>query len=600
MAPSPLSLHHRFLHLRPPTRYAASALAFCLVAGAAAGRVYVVDGATGADANDGSAAAPLATPQRGLAAAGPGDTVRVRAGVYRGPVVFPRSGEPGRPIMLEGEDGAILDGGLPAGGWTPAPEAGPGVYRKEFAVSGWPEPHRPCNLTWDNKLVLRVRETYMQNGEGPRRLRLPASSDEWDHVEALYGTAGRTTYLRRRDGRDPNGATITVGPHWEHDAGAVVSIAGRNHIVVRGFTIRNGTVGVAIRRGACDNIVERNRIVGGKFNVLIGFLWSEAEERGLVADAAGRVDVTPWLCHRNRVRNNDLTLDFIAPIGPFPAVYANRQVRIWHWRQFKEVGDNDREGVALCNAGDDNEVCHNRIFEHWGGVQDWSVGSSWTNQSFTVPHARLCQRLKVHNNELRDILDDALEPSGGEIDAEWYDNRVLRSNVAIRQKGISAGPCYIYGNRCATPGGKAVFYFADTRAPIYIYDNVFSAATGIGMPSRQPAAAANTWWVNNVFSTDVLWSPATSLDTMATHFDYNLCAGERFRPGVAWTNRPASAWFGAHNTVVPGRTLWAPGDLDLAPPSPAPAAPPRLDLSLPWSLNGVTHPPLPGARDRGR
>ncbi|MBN1672067.1 MAG: hypothetical protein JXR37_13595 [Kiritimatiellae bacterium] len=556
-------------------------------------RICFVDAAKGRDSNDGSAAAPFATPQRGVDAAMPGDTVHVRPGVYRGTVVFLRSGEPGRPIVLEGEKGAILDGGEVVTGWTPAPEVGEGVFKKTLNRAGWPVPHLPCNLTWDNKLVLRINDGNMKGGAGFDRLKAPREANEWDHIEALYGTKDKVTYLRFRDGRDPNTGEVAVGPHWQYDSSATVRVIGKRHIVVRGFTIRNRTVGVALRRGASDNVVENNTILGGKWGVLVGFCWWNLKETGLAADPE-HVDVEPLLCHRNHIRRNAITLDFIAKLAPIPALYASRRVRRWHWEQFKVFGDNDREAVALYNAGHDNRVYGNHIFEHWGGIQDWSVGKDWQSEQFSIPRSELCRRLNVYDNSIHDILDDALEPTGGGIDCEWHDNLLYRANVTIRQKGIRQGPTYIYRNRCAAPSATAVFYFADTRARIYFYHNSFSALRGITMPTRRAARAANTWWVNNIFSATELWAPVKSADTMQTHFDYNLCAGSHFRQGVTWQDQPKANWLGGHNTILPDKKLWKDGDLDLTLPADSPARGKGIDLSKPWTLDGERHPPLPG------
>ncbi len=51
----------------------------------------------------------------------PGDTLLIRGGVYRERVVFPRSGEPGRPITLKPYQGenVVISGCEPVTGWTP-------------------------------------------------------------------------------------------------------------------------------------------------------------------------------------------------------------------------------------------------------------------------------------------------------------------------------------------------------------------------------------------------------------------------------------------------------------------------------------------------
>ena len=53
---------------------------------------------------------PFSTIQQGLDAAMPGDTVELAPGVYHEWVKFPRSGEFGKPIRLNGPRSAIIDG----------------------------------------------------------------------------------------------------------------------------------------------------------------------------------------------------------------------------------------------------------------------------------------------------------------------------------------------------------------------------------------------------------------------------------------------------------------------------------------------------------
>ena len=77
---------------------------------------------------DGRSARPFQTIQAAALQAGPGDTVHVRAGIYRERVVPPRGGEPGRPIRYVSEErhGAVVKG---SDVWTPAwRDEGDGLY----------------------------------------------------------------------------------------------------------------------------------------------------------------------------------------------------------------------------------------------------------------------------------------------------------------------------------------------------------------------------------------------------------------------------------------------------------------------------------------
>jgi len=558
----------------------AVALVVGAVVSAAQAETWYVDPA-GSDANDGTSESPFATPQKGVDTAGPGDTIMVRAGVYRGRVVFPESGEPGSSIVLEGEEGAILDGGEVVADWEPAPEIAPGVYRKRLSFPDWPGWNEtPFNLTWNDRLVLHISGASMESGEGMARLKEPAESETWQGVEALYGTSDGVTYLRFADGRDPNQGVITVGPHWEYDEAAVVLIRDKRHIVVRGFTIRNRTVGVHLKAGASDNVIENNTIIGGKHGVFIGYYpWA------VPRDAGAEV-----LCHRNQVRNNQITLAFLSPITvPHPNMR-------WIWEQFKQFSDNDREGVALFSAGHDNQVCGNHIFEHWGGIQDWGARDDWAaDYPVVLRNRQFCQRLQVYDNVVHDILDDGLEPSGGEIEAEWHDNLVYNCNTNIRLKFAEGGPCYIYRNRSynpqPTPGGECadLFHFRDNSdALVYVYHNSFASYRGnkLGVNIREstsPAICANSWYVNNIFSNHHFGTPPYGGLPSGVHADYNLIAS------ITACSPP-----GEHNVLIPERRLW-----DTDPPgfgleADGPGRGKGLDLSREWVMDGVQHPGLPG------
>lgn len=81
------------------------------------------------DKGEGTKDKPFKTIRAGLRATGPGDLLHICAGEYR-ETITPRAGENGRPVTIEGEEGAIIRATDPITGWQ---AAGDGVWR----LTGW-------------------------------------------------------------------------------------------------------------------------------------------------------------------------------------------------------------------------------------------------------------------------------------------------------------------------------------------------------------------------------------------------------------------------------------------------------------------------------
>jgi Protein of unknown function (DUF1565) len=103
---------------------------FCILSGSALiAREIQVNPSTGTDSADGISQ-PVKTIARGLKLVQAGDTVHLMPGTYRESAVFNnRSGEPGKPIILDGH-GAVLEGSEPlkASDWQ---EVAPGLFRND-------------------------------------------------------------------------------------------------------------------------------------------------------------------------------------------------------------------------------------------------------------------------------------------------------------------------------------------------------------------------------------------------------------------------------------------------------------------------------------
>ena len=499
-----------------------------------------------------NAATPKATIANVQTCLSPGDTVIVRPGVYNERVNVINSGLPGQPITFQGEPGAIVDGGDIVTGWAPTvasdPVFGAGIYKKTMSPG-----YNAASAAWNNKHIIWITDFVMQNttpGEGgawllsrdPNFTWVPYrdySGPFWDGVEALAGKIGDTVYIRIRDRRDPNNELITLAPN----ATGAFHLQDKNHVIIRGFTIRNAFHAI-YTNNATDNIVEQNRLLGGYQTVIIG------------GDSA-----------RNHIRNNDITLDYIfADIGhPLntsalaDSVYTAFRV----WEQYPIA-------VAIYGAGPDNQVYNNEIHHSFAGV--WVINTPGAD------------RLKVFGNTLHhnggyNMYTDGMPPG-----FEFHDNLIYEGTYGIRLDGGPAGLAYIYRNRfyniTQTNDGSNIDFNDGGLGRLYFYHNSLSNSY-IGITFFNDVR--DKWWINNIISAQVpLWFDGTFL---GTHFDYNWVGQEQL-----------ASWQGPNNVFKPGERIWDPLNptWDLNSLEGQTARQIGINLSQPWTVDGVTHPPLPG------
>jgi hypothetical protein len=424
-------------------------------------------------------------------------------------------------------------------------------------------------MTWQNKYILQIDTQPMQDGSGFRALSRAADDPAWDGIEALFGHYNGATYVRFRNGTNPDDADITFAPGYQ----GAFHLDAKHYIVIRGFTIRNAWSAVLMDNGAHDNLVEKNTLIGGHKTVLI--------RRG----SAG-----------NHIRDNEITLDYVYPkLGDPTDKLTLYPGQIWY--AFKNLSTSDRHGVALWNAGDDNHIYRNHIVRHWGGIQDWvEDGAQKGTPASREQIATFCRRLKVYENVLEDINDDALEPTGGEVEAEWHDN-VLYGHGSIRIKDPTQGPMYVYRNRASD---IYIPFYAESATPIYIYHNTFASPPGTAEtsfalvfnylgPGAPAALGANLWFLNNIFSNPSFsteYSGKWGIGVNKSHLDYNWIGGNYQK-----------IWAPTHNNVLAkNQALWTPNDsrynFSLTANSSARGI--GIDLSQAFTIDGITHHPLPG------
>ncbi|MBI3946661.1 MAG: right-handed parallel beta-helix repeat-containing protein [Armatimonadetes bacterium] len=544
-----------------------------------AGRAYHVSPA-GSDDNPGTVARPLLTIQKALDMARPGDQIHVAAGVYREQVVVKRSGEPGRPLVLQGERGpvgewlTVIDPGVPVGGWEPAPEVGPGVFKTK-AVG-----FNPSMLTLDGRHIGKLDDRIMAGTRrvewGPGEtgfglLALPADAkfdhgggrwDYWDRLRAIYAYRDGITYIRFRDGDDPSPYKLKAS-----SGAAGITIADKSYVVVRDLRVQGALDAVLITgsKSRC-NTVERCSLSHGKSRVCI---------------QNGAAD--------NLVRDNLMTWGFYGS-DSFGAQTpgAEGAGRFFTYRIFHSSNLSGFDwGIQVWDAGPSNEITGNCILYGLSGI--------------------MCLRtsgLKFHRNVLSNLSNVALILSTGGVGNHYYDNFIDDCNMGVRIHNYNApGPRQVFLSRnlFLNPDDSGTHVFmhslpnilrsAEEHPEVWIYHNSFAGGANVITPGgpaiRESGGMRRTHVINNVVSVRSWWSTTLAFDQIADA-DYNWVGGES-------SGHPA--WLRKHNTIARGERLWEPGvRSSFRLPAGSHAQGTGIDLSKPFQIGEQAYPPLPGMK----
>ncbi len=538
---------------------------------------------SGADTNAGTKEKPFRTIQKAADAAVAGDTVFVRTGIYHESVVIRNSGAPGKPVVFEGERGpngewkTIIDPGRPVKNWVPAPEVGPGVYKTaELSFN-------PYSMTVDGKQFLRIRDGYMNGTKGFEILsRAPAYQVKagpeggeisfWDGIEVLYGYLKGVTYIRFRNGDDPNKRSLAAA-----DVTSCITILNKSNVVIRGFNIRGAYEGVKIEgANAKGNRVEDNYITSAYCRVGI---------RNGAAD--------------NVIGHNEMTLNYYgySDIGAWQSDGFSERTAIrrhLYLDLYYALGNSDF-GAILSASGDNNEIRDNHIFGGAVGVY--------------------CSKTKganVHHNIINNMYGAGITTRDGVVDGEFHDNLIFDCNYNIRVQNYNAAKDnerseYYYRNLFYEPEGIGVHIYVhylagdwppETKHPeILFYHNSFAGGLAVIQPSAyagKNGGMENTRILNNIFSSPLFCrfcyhGGFDSIKSMVGSFDYNW-VGSTYPGGVP-------AWFGEHNVKAEGSRLWQTDRMpDFRLTSDSPARGKGIDLSRPFNVQGETFGPLPGMK----
>jgi hypothetical protein len=238
-----------------------------------------------------SSTRPWCSLERAAAAAGPGDTVRVRAGVYRGRVRFERSGTPAAPIrVVAAEPGVVVD----AAG---ASEALLFKFATDIEVAGLRVTGGVGQGIWVEggaRIALRDLDLSDNPGAGVR-MRATSGLELADSVVTRNGSAGAmelpgtsgSRFLRNEihdngkaaaayngDGIQLAGAdavvlgnTITGNGSGAYEHGIYTGTQSSGWLIEGNRLARNA--GANVKAAGGPGVVRRNRMTDGQFGLVL-------------------------------------------------------------------------------------------------------------------------------------------------------------------------------------------------------------------------------------------------------------------------------------------------------------------------------------------
>jgi hypothetical protein len=446
--------------------------------------------ANGKDSNPGTASQPFLTIQKAANIVNSGDSVIVRAGQYNERVTIKRSGSANSPITFRGEGNreSIIFGGDAANGiWT---LHGKNVWKTNKLA------YEPYTLTADGKTVWKINNNTMKgipvqsvSGDGLANLSRQANEtinffgitiQWWDGVEALFGTLGNTTYLRFRNGDNPNAKKIYTAPQF----GAAVKIYNASYITFSNFTISGGHYAVHITgSGATNNIIENSILRNG-------------EERVVISDGASN----------NIIRDNDLTSNAIGFSRYIPGDWnASSYSRVVN----HNIYNKNKFLIGRTRESDTNIRLYNSL-------NNWIYRNVIHTGMVGIEMDSICKGHRIWGNTIKYFSAQGMWPfSKGCSDIQIYDNLFIDSEHHIRfQEFEGTGEFYVYRNRFYMPwngldSGKHIhFSFLRSNAShtgnVWIYHNSFHGdgwAVDVGGTSEGTKDIPNLRVINNIFST---------------------------------------------------------------------------------------------------
>jgi hypothetical protein len=489
-----------------------------------------------------------------MAAAKPGEIIKLKKGVYRERVVITK------PLTIEGEKGAILDVSQPfKPSWQPATDLAPGVYKAVVTA-------QPVSLIIDGKYLAMMDE------------RRKEAQDEkgdfyWKHIMSagmkrtgftlingvcMYRAADKCIYVHLKNDEHPSKRTWTI--IYTEDPGVLFKGAHNAHL--RNLEIRYAYTGTFFGDKS-DKCSVEHCIIGP---------W---DMNGVDLDEGS----TNTLIESNEI--------FRTPYEN--TGFEDTRESYETWQIHKEVGYYDRVGIWIYCAGAGNRVHGNHVHDTFDGIDVSDPTDYYLAQIPENPYDNM--DLEIWGNRIENTRDSGMELGGPCINVSVHNNLLKKTLGGIRFKIPRFGPLFIYRN-VLLDGTPMNFYFSmdDTPCEGYVYHNTcVGGDQAVYFPEwddKRFIGCQNFHFINNVFVCPQKGFTAGDRscgaigDPIRYWADYNVVVG----PSRAYAG---DKYRDAHSKYVDSALL-APG-LEPRPLPGSPAIGAGVDLST--YLHGY---PLPG------
>jgi hypothetical protein len=461
--------------------------------------------ADGDDAADGtSESSAWATLGKAVAAAPASAIVQVGPGSYAAPT-SPRTTpltlvaqhpavdddravvNAGRHSVVEaGLISAPGDAGGAAGGWEPATLSGPG---RGGAPAGrsyvlWRRAGVPAEPAWLGYAPTREAPpkrlaVWARKGDD---LQTPAGWAEKLYTNRTYnygwaafpGAAGGwDVYARLPGDLDPNTQFLTGG------GAAGLQVAGPG-VRLSGFELRPFAAGVAFAPAATGGVVDHNLIV-------IGYAGVRFEGDKEASPARYGSD---HLIERNLIVDSSLwTADHAAsPAIPWCFIKCSVVNADGSVYPSDRIGEGN-ETAAVFDRGGARRVVfrRNTVDGPFNGITAYNVGFD----------RYATQDQDVHDNLIRRVADDALEPEQVAINWRMWGNRLEQTATVLSTGPVAYGPLYFFRNQAWRTGKDGV---GRTNAGEASVGAVFFKYSGQSSPAARVYVLHNTLWTDATFA----------------------------------------------------------------------------------------------------